>query len=341
MKHAATLGALLATAALMCALPDLMRLPVSHRRADDRLRPAPLRTLTVWQTKGDVGDRKLISTLCAAFEKQHAGVRIFLRTVTPDELTAETAVLPDVMLFESGEVLTPQVFLPINSEWGAGASGMHAGIRRAVPLWYAPNVLTVPSLHNEPPWAQITQSVAMPEGVACQQLLQDCPSSLWQELALTAQGLSIAPSVRPLASNAPKSAGASPAPAPSLNGAARMETLASALSRLKKEEKLSVFVPSLAVSDRARYAAICRDGQDAQDFVRFLTGAHSQALEHGLFALSSTVQSADPLVQRVQEGYASCVLPNAFAHTRQELNALCADSFVHLRDPVQTLLALR
>ena len=96
MRHAGVLSALLLTAALLCAMPGLTKWPEQQGRADERLRPAQLRTLTVWLTPGEVDDRKLISELCAAFEKEHPGVRVFLRVVTGGEYAGETAVLPDV-----------------------------------------------------------------------------------------------------------------------------------------------------------------------------------------------------------------------------------------------------
>ena len=72
------------------------------------LRPARMRTLTVWLMPGGVNDRKLLNQACAAFEKQQSGVRVFLRTVTAEEWTAADAVLPDVALLATGSLNIPE-----------------------------------------------------------------------------------------------------------------------------------------------------------------------------------------------------------------------------------------
>jgi len=382
MRHAGTLSALLLTAALMCAMPGLVRLPADSTRIDQRLRPAELRTLTVWLMPGDVGDRKLLNGLCAAFEKENDGVRIFLRVVTADELTGESAVLPDVALFETGDIAVPdQVFLPLNGAFGQDASGMHAGVRRAVPLWLAPNVLSVPASWlqsgaaqhtarpesllaaatavpqpddravlrpDELPWAQMVRSGAVetPSGVGLQQLLADCPQQLRVLLISSASGQSVpqpapSPSTELWSTSLPKSAGASPTPMPPLSGTARLETLSAHQTRLQKGEALSACVPSLAVSNRVRYAALCRDCKDAQAFVQFLLSHGATALQHGLIPPGCEADAADVLTQALVQAYARCALPNAFAHTRQELLALCEDGFKRNQEPVETLLRLR
>ena len=53
-------------------------------------------------------------------------------------------------------------------------------------------------------------------------------------------------------------------------------------------------------------------------------------------------QAADALtaalLARYREGM---TLPNAFAHTAQEREAICLDAFLRAADPVETLLRLR
>ena len=143
MRHAGVLSALLLTCALFCALPGLARLPQDVSRADESLRPSRLRTLTVWLMPGDVGDRKLLNAACAAFEKQNDGARVFLRVVTADEFTAESAVLPDVALFETGDIAIPEkLFVPLAD---ASSSGRFAGVGYARALWLAPNMLSLPA----------------------------------------------------------------------------------------------------------------------------------------------------------------------------------------------------
>ena len=95
-RRASLLLSLLMTAALIYLLPGIMSGLGSGdgNRMDERLRPARMRTLTVWLMPGGVNDRKLLNQACAAFEKQQSGVRVFLRTVTAEEWTAADAVRP-------------------------------------------------------------------------------------------------------------------------------------------------------------------------------------------------------------------------------------------------------
>ena len=233
MRHAGVLSALLLTAALLCAMPGLFQMPAQQGRADERLRPAELRTLTVWLMPGDVGDRKLLHQLCAAFEKERKGARVFLRVVSAGEFEGETAVLPDVALFGTGDIAIPEkVFLPLAVE--ADASGCFAGVQRAVPLWLAPNVLSIPQSwlqresssaprrdsllaastavpqedvnpllsEEELPWSMLLQknAVSAPQGVGWQQLLACCPSGQRAQL------------VNALLGEAPETPAPSPAP---------------------------------------------------------------------------------------------------------------------------------
>ena len=351
MRHAGVLGALLATAALMCAIPGLSRLPLQEDRVHSSLRPAEMSTLTVWLMPGDVGDRKLLGELCAAFEKEHKGVRVFLRVASADEWQGENAVLPDVALFETGDIAMPEeLFIPLTGI--EDASGMQAGVQRAAALWYAPNVLSVPqkwmpdtekttprpasllaAATAEPagetaslfplqdaPWEQLLYNGALeaPEGIGWQQLLADCPQALRSRLVSAL------------------SAGSTNAPS-----AARLETLAAHQARKAKGEALCAFLPSAAVSGKARYAALCRSKREAEAFVRFLLEHRGEALRYGLLT-GGAGSAPDALTQALSELYSTQgVLPNAFSHTRQELNSLCADGFRRMEDPFLTIVRLR
>ena len=101
--------ALLLTAALFLMLPGLMRTLLAREsgRVDASLRPPKVRTVTAWVMNGQMDDGRLMASACAAFEKQNPGVRLFVRGVTAEELYAEDAVLPDVLLFEPGMVTAP------------------------------------------------------------------------------------------------------------------------------------------------------------------------------------------------------------------------------------------
>lgn len=376
MRHAGVLSALLLTAALLCAMPGLARLPAQQSRADESLQPARLRTLTVWLLPGDVDDRRLLSRLCADFEKERDGVRVFLRVITADELTAENAVLPDAVLFETGDIAMPEkALLPLADV--SDSSGMFAGVQRAVPLWLAPNVLSIPQKWlqedaaatprpdsllaastaapeqetnrlidpDELPWGMLTQpgAIAAPQGVGWQQLLASCPHELRAGLVSAVLGMgaqTLAPAEVHSAS-APIARGASPTPMPAIDTPARVETLAQHQTRLKKGEALAAYVLTPAVSHRVRYAALCRDGEDARAFVQFLLRRRADAPAYGLIAPGCEAPSPDPLTSALADAYRAAVLPNAFAHTRQELLQLCAQGFARCDDPVGTLLRLR
>lgn len=378
MRHAGVLSALLLTAALLCAMPGLLQVPQQQGRADERLRPAQMQTLTVWLMPGDVGDRKLISQLCAAFEKENDGVRIFLRVVTADEFTGETAVLPDVALFETGDLAVPEkIFLPL--EEGLGSSGQFAGVQRAVPLWLAPNVLSIPQswLHGERaavpktdsllaaatavpeqdvnalldaealPWTMLLQRGALEEseGVGWQQLLACCPAELRAQLvsAMLGKDAEVAvPSPEPedWVTTIPFSRTASPTPMPAVTEPARLETLLQHQTRLKKGEAVSAFIP-VAVSERVRYAALCRDGEQARGFVQFLMQQREEALAHALIPPGVEKAVPDQLIQALLDAYRVTALPNAFVHTREEIRQLCAEAFARCEDPMRTLLGLR
>lgn len=98
------------------------------------------------------------------------------------------------------------------------------------------------------------------------------------------------------------------------------------------------------VSDRVRYVSLCRDSDLSRAFVRFLLGRERQtaALSRGLMPCAVSEDATDPLAAamlgRMRAGVS---LPNAFAHTREELLSLCADGFSRAADPVETLLSLR
>lgn len=151
-RRLSLIGALLATVAMLAVLPLMWpRLqPADTNRMDARLRPARMRTLTVWLLSPDMEDKKLLSESCTAFERANEGVRVFLRAVTAQELTAANAVLPDAVLFATGDVPMPEtVFVPLGQlhalTAGALPSGQSAGQSYAAPLWLSPNVLCVPS----------------------------------------------------------------------------------------------------------------------------------------------------------------------------------------------------
>ena len=340
-RYTGTITALILTAALFLCAPGLWRAGQTGdgNRMDERLRPPRMRTLTVWLLPSQMDDRRLIAQACTAFEKEQKGVRVFLRKADGEELTAPDAVLPDVALFETGGVNMPEkVFVPLLGE--QESSGMYAGVSYAVPLWLSPNVLCMPQSWfsqesgaetygesllasstpvpqqdrrivevQEVPWQQVFQALERPKGVALQQLLCMCPYALRQQLSSAASG-----------------------------DGAKVRTLKQALG--DASSTLCVMTP--AVSDQVRYAALCRDGEDARAFVQFLRRWNDAALASGLLPLDQSAESPDALVKKAQVLFAGThTLPNAFAHALPELTALCADAFDRCADPVETLLKLR
>lgn len=333
--------ALLLTAALFVYWPGLMRTLVSRdaSRADESLRPPKLRTLTVWTVGSAADDRQLIASACAAFEKQHPGTRIFLRSGSAEELRQKDAVLPDAVLFDAGTIPDPQgLFIPLSD--ASAPSGMYAGSCYAVPLWLSPNVLCFPAqwmeaqpvntpaprsllgvstpqpTDGEPrvvPWAQIAQSLDRPDGVALQQLLITCPAQYRRQLGGSTAGES------------------------------RVLSLRAFIRSLADGQKLHGVVLSPAVSDRVRMGALCRDTEEGAAFLRFVhTQCAQQAAQSGLVCPGQTADAPDAYTQEAIRLFASVhTLPNAFAHTREELRQRCLQAFLRMDDPVQTLLTLR
>lgn len=312
-RHTGTIAALLLTAALFLAIPGLLRQGGDTNRMAESLRPAKLRTLTVWLLPDGPDDRKAIGEICAAFEKQQKGARVFLRRVTAEEL--ENAVLPDVVLFATGEINRPEdVLLPLMMEQ-PHASAQYAGATYAVPLWYAPEKLCYPAAWGDDPWPMLTQANAMqrPSGAALQRLMLTCPEPLRKPMIDAAMGR-VQPSPTPSErkDSVPPKRGRTPTPAPTILKQAHIAAAPA------EDERALELTPE--TSSRVRYAALCRDGEDARAFLDILTN----------WQIDSFRRADDSLV-----------LPNAFAHTLEELQGLCLDGFSRSDDPALTLLRLR
>lgn len=354
-RRASLLLSLLMTAALIYLLPGIMSGLGSGdgNRMDERLRPARMRTLTVWLMPGGVNDRKLLNQACAAFEKQQPGVRVFLRTVTAEEWTAADAVLPDVALLATGSLNIPErVLVPLAGIEEAGASGRSGGVTYALPLWLEANVLSFPTawiasastaqpapsalLASPPPermdsgmiaaedlpWRKLLEPgvLALPEGVALQQLMFLCPVQIRGELAALGE--------RPEGAEVQ----------------ARVCTLGEHLAAVRGGEARTACLLAPAVSDRVRYAAIARDGEDARAFVDMLASGDWQAQAAAMDMVPALVQdgAANEMTHAALERFSQgMTLPNAFSHTAEELRSLCLDAFLRAADPVETLLRLR
>lgn len=353
------LSALMATALLLFCLPGLMRQQWSHPgRTDDRLKPAPSRTMVVWVTSWMEEDRKLITSLCGAFEKQRPGLRIFLRRTDASELMAPEAVLPDVVLHTTGDVLAPEnVLLPLTSPEGVGegllAAGMHQGSLYGVPLWYAPQMLSVPKAWfrqedapgrattpagqayftlatpvpeklDEPitledvPWQKVLECghVVAENGVGFAQWLLHSPASLHQEM------IRLEPALRK-----PEA------------GEAAVCSLATHLAR--EQEAMGLLLPP-PTAQRVRWLSLCRGSEDAHAFTAFLLGQEAQqaaAAAQLMPAVEAAVPEHSWQAQMASGGAA--FLPCAFTMESAAMDQLCMEDFRRGADPVATLLKLR
>ena len=314
-RHTGTIAALLITAALFLAMPGLMKQEGDHNRMAESLRPARLRTLTVWLLPDGPEDRKLLGEICAAFEKQHKGARVFLRRVTADELYAQDGVLPDVVLFATGEISRPEeVLRPLAAEH-PHPSAQYAAVTYAVPLWYAPELLCYPKAWGDDPWTMLARPgmLKLPSGTALQRLMLTCPQAQRQMMIDAALGrIQPTPVPQPARDSVPPKRGRTPTPAPTDAGQAHIA------AKPAEDEMAIALTPE--TSSCVRYAALCRDGEDARVFLEMLVNADT-----------ADFRRAD----------ASVILPNAFASTAEEIRQLCLDGFSRSDDPALTLLRLR
>lgn len=341
MRRGAVLSALLLTALLLYLWPGLLKglwTDTDNRMAGE-LRPAQRRTLTLWWLPGEMGDQRCISRLCTRLEKETPGLRVFLRRADAAELTTPDALLPDAVLFGTGDVVNPeQLFLPLtlSEDDGNLSSGKSGGETYALPLWYEENVLSVPNGWLEEngtptvtvqPHSLLGQTAATPKPET-----DETPSIPWRRL-LAENALWVSPGTAgpQLAFTVPSSlreelvsAALHSAEKP-VKGTARVWTRREHLAAAQKEA-LTAFSLRPAVSDRVRYAALCRDTAETRALLAFLRSeaCREEAEAAGLLP----AEQADSL-------------PNAFAHTREELNALCADGLRRGLDPVEILLRLR
>lgn len=381
-RRTSALCCLLLAAALLCALPSLL-LSLSSRdgeRMAERLRPKTAQMLTIWLISDAAESKKHLNEQIALFEKQNAGVRVYLRRADAEELFTDGAVLPDVVLFSPGVVTDPaRALLPIDATHLGCASdgltaGRSAGVQYAVPIWYAPSVLAVPSVFfpteaiplpapkqssffdlstpaptPAPDVGGVDESASLPSAdlIPWGKLLE--PSALTSPKGIDLiQLLSMCPSaMRPeliasLASPGSASATSAPTPAP----IARVMTLAEYQNAMVSGQSLAGFALTPACTQRVLFLGICKDHVLSRAFLTHLFSPDSQAelTAHSLLSAAETASSAqgDPLTRQLARQYQNGLLfPNAFEHTLQELNALCEDAFGRNQDPVETLLRLR
>ena len=363
MRRSGLLGALLATLLLALMMPGAWRsfFTGDTVRMEESLRPPVMRTLTLWVTGQDSGDRRLLSTLLSLYEKSRPGLRIYLRAADASELYADSAVLPDGIFYSQGDILRPEdCLLPLNLPAAQICESFSAGKSRGVlygaPLWYAPTLLSLPSQWLMPqdsnesfggesyfgkstppprdesdslraeslPWEQILapEQLYIRPGVSMLQLMHFCPEARRKELAaLAAGGLAEVP----------------------CEGIARVLSCPEYLSAARKESLLAIPLTP-GVSDRVRFFSLCRENDDVMGLLSFLNSPQCLAEMHkaGFLPVLTAEPPADSLLARcIDTNPGTVFFPNAFAHTAEELNALCLDAFRRCDDPVAALLRLR
>ena len=363
MRRSGLLGALLATLILTLLMPGVWRgfLAGDTVRMEKSLRPPEMRTLTLWMLGQENGDGRLLSTLLSLYENSRPGLRIFLRKADEAELYAESAVLPDGIFYVPGEILRPEeclqpLTLPASQSNEAFSAGKSRGILYGVPLWYAPTVLSLPadwlSTSGEAvgfegesyfgkstpppkedfsfpkaeslPWEQLLSpgQLYIRPGICMMQLMHFCPEVRRGELAALAPDRLAASSARDIARVLPY---------PEHMTAARKESLVA-------------FPLTPGVSERVRFFSLCGNNRDAMELLSFLNSPeyHAEMEKAGFLPVLSTAVPEDPFLARYTEANPGAVFfPNAFAHTKEELQALCLDAFRRCDDPVATLLRLR
>lgn len=73
--------------------------------------------LRVWVVSSPGGGQAWLTRQLRQFEKKHPGVSTYLRTASAAELSAEDAILPDVVFYMPGDITAPdQPFLPLSGE---------------------------------------------------------------------------------------------------------------------------------------------------------------------------------------------------------------------------------
>ena len=407
-RRAGTLMCLVLTALTLWLLPGSLQALLAGRasRAPERLLPKETRRLIVWWIGPDDTDSaRLLSRLLAAFEKETGDVRAYLRRADASELAADTAVLPDAVLFPAyalagaeERLLALAGDLPVRAD--ALCAGRSAQVQRAAPLWFSPGVLAVPEwaltdaspaatpepagwlspretpatpapqgpwvyadspAHPERiPWDALLGHIAPPVGTALPQLVLCAPARLRASLAGQLTQEAVAAEALPTPNGAQEAAvpavscAGQATPAPTAHGwpfAAPVAGRATpkppareqAYRAWRQGGSGAAFALVPAVCDRALFLGLCREGEAARELFAYLysPAAQREIAAHGLFSCArDAAWPADTEAARALGAvYASgLVLPNAFAHARQEADALCRAG---LGDPAAALLRLR
>lgn len=111
---------------------------------------AQRRLIRIWVCSSIGGGESWLRDCLKAWEKKNPGAMTFLRTVSPEELSREDAVLPDVLLYAPGSITAPQeLFVPLSNASGIREPLLRAGRwqmqQYGLPLCYAGYALAIDS----------------------------------------------------------------------------------------------------------------------------------------------------------------------------------------------------
>lgn len=109
---------------------------------------APQRQLIrVWTLSSIGGGQAWLKAALRTYEQQHPGVMTYLRQARAEELTAEGAVLPDLLLYMPGDLTDGSLLLPLTGQLNADEALLRCGRWRGdqvgLPLCWAGYALAV------------------------------------------------------------------------------------------------------------------------------------------------------------------------------------------------------
>ena len=297
------LSALLVTALLMYCMPGLLTQHLgSTGRTDDRLKPATSRTLMVWVASWMEEDRALISSLTE--EAVASGYSQGSLYGVPLWYSPLVFSVPQAW-FAEAEAGQPQ----------PTATGGQAYFTLETPV---PQVQEKPVTFANVPWRRLMETgcIVSEGGIGLAQLTLQCPLTIREELRR------LTPELRK-----PQA------------GEAAVCSLACHMAMDQANHCLLMLPPA---GQRCRYVSLCRVGEDAKAFVRFLLQEEAQtaAVSAHLMPTVATGIADNSLAAQLASGGAP-FLPNAFQLDADAMDQLCIQGFHKGEDPVATLLKLR
>ncbi|MBE5803148.1 MAG: hypothetical protein E7316_01380 [Clostridiales bacterium] len=149
MKH----RPLLCAAALLIAVVILWQALAAHpvRETLPGTQAAQRRLIRIWVCSSVGGEESWLRECLKDWEKENPGAMTFLRTVTPQEIFREDAILPDVLLYTPGVITAPQeLFVPLTNVSGVREPLLRAGRwqlqQYGLPLCYGGYAIAIDSV---------------------------------------------------------------------------------------------------------------------------------------------------------------------------------------------------